>query len=146
MGTQMKQQRRDRRWQRFDSIKTKETGGTLKPLTDTFINLAIPAPYTHRGELEAIVRQFQPPLEIESLDEKLSEAEFVRAKTIFRLAADEIDDLAANYQQIVWWISEHGLNMATGPLESARIGQDTALLLFCRNSLSSKERNPGIST
>jgi hypothetical protein len=44
--------------------------------------------------VETIARQFQPPLEIESLDERLSEVEFVRGKTIFRLAADEIDDIA----------------------------------------------------
>jgi hypothetical protein len=99
------------RWQRFDPVRTKETGGSVKFLEDTFLSLTIPVGWTHREVVEAIAKQSQH--QIVSLDEKLSETELLRGKAVFRSAAAEIDNIAANYDHMYWWISKDGLNMAS---------------------------------
>jgi hypothetical protein len=111
----------DSPWLRFDNVRTEETGGSLKLLEGKIVSLTIPAGKTHRDELEAIARQLL--LEIESLDERLSETQFVRGKTVFRLACNEIDDIAVNYNNMLWWISKDGLNMANVQPAAAKISR-----------------------
>lgn len=98
-------------WQRFDPARTEQTGGDLKCLLSG-INLSLPPKSTHRDMLEAITRALQPPLAIESLSEQLAETESIRGSTIFRsLAANVIDEIAADHEHMYWWVSAHGLNM-----------------------------------
>lgn len=71
----------------FDPIRTEETRGDLKLLTERLVNLTIPSGSTHRDEVDAIAIQYQPPIAIESLDESLSEKRFVRGKFGARIGA-----------------------------------------------------------
>jgi hypothetical protein len=124
-------------WQRFDPVRTKETGGDLKSLAGKFVNFTIPAGSTHRDEVEAIARQFQPPVAIKSLEEKLSEKRFVRSKTIYGLVADEIDEIAANYEDMHWWVSEDGLNMAIMSPATPKLSR---LMRWLEDSMSTDRR------
>ena len=101
-------------WERFDLQMTKEAGGDVKRLQDNPVSLAVPANSTHRDLLEAIANFLQPPLAIESLAEELDNERFSRGRTIFhRSAGDAIDKIAANYEQMYWWVSARGLNMVS---------------------------------
>jgi hypothetical protein len=101
-------------WERFDLERTKETGGDIKRLQDNPVSLTVPANCTHRYVLEAIANSLQPPLAIESLAQELGSQRLPRGQAIFhRSAGDVIDKIAANYEQMYWWISTHGLNMVS---------------------------------
>jgi hypothetical protein len=59
-------------WQRFDSVRTKETGGDRNLLLNDLASISIPAPCTHRDVVEAIVRQSQKPIAVTSLAGELT--------------------------------------------------------------------------
>jgi hypothetical protein len=99
------------RWERFDSVRTKETCGNPNLLL-SHISLSIPAPCTHHDIVERIASRCQEPIAIHSLARVLSQNKLVRGKVIFGLAGDEIDKIATNYDGMHWWISKEGLNMA----------------------------------
>jgi len=102
-------------WHRFDSVRTKETGGDCILVLDNHVSLSIPAPWTHRDAVEKIASQSREPIPIQSLADALSETKFVRGKVIFGFAGDKIDQIASNYEDMHWWISKEGLNMAIVP-------------------------------
>src|ERR1700675_4780390 len=118
-----KAHKRKGRWERFDHLKTQETGGSIKSFEDSFVSLTMPARSTHRDALEAIARQCQPPIAIESLAKNLGENQFLRGKTIFRLASDAIDDIAQQYEDMRWWMSKNGLNMVNVPKAAKTISR-----------------------
>jgi hypothetical protein len=110
-------------WRRFDSVRTKETGGDRRLFLTNFVSLTISAPWTHRDAVEAIARQSQMPIAIHSLAVGLMHKKFGRGRSIFGLAGDEIDRIAAQYENVDWWISKEGLNMAIVPLAAARLSR-----------------------
>jgi hypothetical protein len=65
--------------------------------------------------VEAIASQSQEPIAIQSLAEVLSQTKHVRGIVIFGYAGDKIDAIANNYEDMRWWISKEGLNMAIVP-------------------------------
>ena len=99
-------------WNRFDSVRTKETRGAHKLVLNNHLSLTVPAPCTHRDVVEKITSQSQEPIAIQSLADVLSQTELERGKVIFGFAGDKIDQIAANYEGMHWWVSEEGLNMA----------------------------------
>ena len=127
-------------WQRFDSIKTKETHGDPKLLLDNLVNYTVPAPSTYREIVETIARQSQKIIAIESLAPVLSRTKFVRGKVIFGSAGDEIDNIAAQYKGMQWWISRQGLNMAVVPPAMAKLSRfdEFAGKLYVDGSKTSK--------
>lgn len=93
----------------------------------------MPANSTHRDELEQIASTLQPPLAIELVHEQLSKTIFSRGKTILLAAADEIDRIAANYEDMYWWISKHGLNIDRVPPLAPKVSRfDELALLHAR--------------
>jgi hypothetical protein len=61
--------------------------------------------------VEQIARQSNIP--VESLSADLNEPVFTRGQTIFAFAGEAFDEIAGNYDNMQWWISDVGLNMAT---------------------------------
>lgn len=118
-----KQHERYQLWERFDHLRTQETGGSIKSLESSLVSLTIPTLSTHRDVVQAIANQCQPPIAIESLGGNLSETQFPRGKTIFRLAGAAIDDIAVQYEDMRWWMSKHGLNMGKVPLAKTQISK-----------------------
>jgi hypothetical protein len=98
-------------WEHFDSVRTKETGGDCKLLLN-HVSLTVPGPWTHRDAVEAIAKQSQMPIAIHSLADVLSQRSLSRGKVIFGFVGDEIDKIADQYEDMRWWISKDGLNMA----------------------------------
>lgn len=109
-------------WQRFDSLRTKDLGGDFRLLLN-HVSLTIPAPWSHHDAVEVIARQSEEPITIQSLAVILSQKRFVRDKTVFGLAGDEIDKVAANYEDMHWWISKEGLNMAIVPPAATKLSR-----------------------
>jgi hypothetical protein len=98
-------------WQRFDLERTNQTSGDVNFWRNTLVSLVIPPNSTPRHALEHIASKLQPPLPIEVIHSDLNKIRFPRGKTIFGLALDEIDTIAANYEGMVWWVSKRGLNV-----------------------------------
>lgn len=109
-------------WERFDSDRTNKTGGDYKLLLN-HASLTISAPWTHRDAVEAITRQSRMPIAIHSLADVLSQTKFPRGKTIFGFVGDEFDRIAEQYDDMCWWISKEGLNMAIVPRAAAKLSR-----------------------
>jgi hypothetical protein len=126
-------------WQRFDSVRTKATSGDRQLLLN-IVSLTIPAPWTHRDAVEAIARQSPLPIAIHSLPGVLSETKLVRGKSVFGLVGDKIDQIAANFEDMRWWISKDGLNMAVVSPLAAKLSRfdDFAGKLYVNSSKNGK--------
>jgi hypothetical protein len=109
-------------WERFDSVRTEETRGDPRLLLN-HISLSIPALDTHRDILEKIASHSQVPITIHSLADVLSQRKSPRGKTIFGFVGDEIGKIAAQYDDMRWWISKKGLNMAIVPPAAAKLSR-----------------------
>jgi hypothetical protein len=73
--------------------------------------------------VERIASRCQEPIAIQSLARDLSQTKLVRGKVIFGLAGDEIDKIASQYEDLRWWISKEGLNMAIVPPAAAKLSE-----------------------
>lgn len=49
---------------------------------------------------------------VESLPDALQSSVFMRGQVVFGFAGDEFDNIAGNYDNMQWWVSDKGLNMA----------------------------------
>jgi hypothetical protein len=102
-------------WNRFDFIRTKESGGDRGLLLNNFASISVPAPCTHRDVVEAIATRSQLPLAIASVTDELNRTTLIRGKSIFSLAGNAIDKIVVQYEGMRWWISKEGLNIAIVP-------------------------------
>ena len=80
-----------------------------------FVSLSVPAGSTHRFAVEEIARTARRPIPIQSLCEELSDRKLIRGGTFFGLAGDGFDQIARNYDDMQWWVSDEGLNVAILP-------------------------------
>lgn len=71
----------------------------------------------------SILNHLKTPVAIESLDERLVAKILPRGKTMLGPAGEAIDNIAANYQDMYWWISERGLNMCRVPPAAAWLSE-----------------------
>lgn len=99
-------------WHRFDLLRSKETGGDWHLILENFVSTSVPAYSTHRDLVEKIARESTKPIPIASIPDDLSQRKFIRGKTVHGSVGDEIDKIAAQYENIYWWISKEGLTMA----------------------------------
>jgi hypothetical protein len=99
-------------WYRFNSTLTKETHGDPKLLLDNLVNISVPAPGTYREIVEMIASKSQKVIAIESLAPVLNSTKLVRGRVLIGSAGDKIDQIAMHYEEMQWWISKKGLNIA----------------------------------
>src|ERR1700733_13541242 len=77
------------------------------------VSISVPGPCTHHDVVEAIASCAAIPIDIESLCTSLRGTESVRGVVCFGYVGKLLDQIAANFTNMRWWISAKGLNMAT---------------------------------
>jgi hypothetical protein len=97
-------------WRNFSYEKTSKTSKFRELLIYNFVSLSVPAHQTHRDVVEQIARESHIP--VESLSDDLNQPVFSRGQAIFGFAGDQFDQIADDYDNMQWWISDIGLNMA----------------------------------
>jgi hypothetical protein len=119
----MKVRTRSQLWQRFDSVRTKETHGDGESLLNNLVSLNIPTPCSHHEVVEKIAANSQTPIPIYSLAGDLSRRKLERGKSIFGFVGDEIDKIASQYDDMYWWISKEGLNVTVVAPAAAKLSR-----------------------
>jgi len=89
---------------------TKWRTGPPNPRISDFVNFNLDAPCTHADVIRKIAEALQ--LRIESQPEQLRLTNFPRGRGVFGSAADELDNITANYQNLHWCISGKVLRFA----------------------------------
>lgn len=97
-------------WQHFSYARTAKESEFGNRLIYKFVSLSLPGNQTNRDVVEQIAGNAHIP--IESLCNELADPVFPRAQAIFGFAGDEFDRIADAYDNMQWWISHAGLNMA----------------------------------
>jgi len=106
-------------WRRFSYEKTSKTSEFRESPIYNFVSLAIPAPCTNRDVVEQVAKESRIP--IESLSDELEQPVYRRGQSIDNFAGDEFDEIAHDYDNMQWWLSDRGLNMAiVAPLSQIR--------------------------
>jgi hypothetical protein len=113
-------------WEHFSSEKTPPNCRGL--IFNNFASLTVPAPCTLRDVVEQIAKQSRNRIPIESLSDELNQSVLLRATTIFGAPGDQFDQIAGNYSNMRWWISENGLNMAVVPPRAAQLSDFNKLV------------------
>ena len=91
-----------------------------------FSNLTIPKNRTHRHVVEQIATEFHIP--VEYLAEDLDQPVFTRGQVVFDFVGDALDDIARNYTDMQWWVSDRGLNMdIVSPAEHSEPSKSTII-------------------
>ncbi len=122
MGTQAKQptrrkqatSRADLLGLMFDRIcyeRCSKSPGALNMILTTRVALSIPPHCSHRSQIERIAASACQP--IESLSNELDGHGSPRGSSFFNFAATCIDQIAANYTNMRWWVTEKGLNVGS---------------------------------
>jgi hypothetical protein len=112
-------------WHRFSDEKSTKGAWTL--LDGNFVSISLPAGSTHRLAIEEIANKASHPIRIESLCDELSNRRFIRGAGFFGLAGGALDQVAANHDDMQWWISDKGLNVAILPPEMPELSPFDAL-------------------
>ena len=101
-------------WVRYDYKRTKNSGGERRYkewVGSNFANLTVSAPCTDRDVIEQIARNATKPMPIDLLSPCLSERIHPRSSTYFDTPDQCFTQIAQNYPQMYWWISQKGLRM-----------------------------------
>jgi hypothetical protein len=113
-------------WLRFSSEQTTRMRG-LKLYRELILNNVVScflaARWTHRDLVEQIAEQSQKPIPIESLRNNLNRCVLPRWRTVFGFPGDYFDQIARNYDNMWWWMSEKGLKMETLASTGPRISE-----------------------
>lgn len=90
---------------------TKDRASRLE-FENTFISASVTGPHTLRTLIEVLASSAQPPVRIESLPKEVDVLFLGHGMTFFKYAAQVFDQVAENFPNMYWWISDKGLNMA----------------------------------
>jgi hypothetical protein len=97
-------------WRNFSYERASNTSTFRELLIHNVVSCSVPARRTHRDVVEQIARESHIP--VESLSDDLNQPVFSRGQAIFGFAGDQFDQIADNYDNMQWWLSDGGLNMA----------------------------------
>lgn len=81
-------------------------------IVQNLISCSVAAPCTHGDVIEQIAEKSAERIPIESLSSDLRNIVFPRGRVIFGFPGDYFDQIARNYRDMWWWVSERGLKMA----------------------------------
>lgn len=113
-----------RLWSRFSTYdNTADEDMVRQLLNDNIISHSVHAPCTHRDVVEQIAQHAHTPIPIESLSDRLAEATFPRGRAIFGSAGNALDQVAENYPNMQWWLTDNGLNMTVTKSLNARLAE-----------------------
>ena len=116
-------------WSRFSFERTSKTSKFLRLVPDNHVSFSVPAPHTHRDVVIRIAVECRIP--VESLSDVLNQPVFTRGQAIFGYVGDQLDEIARNYTNMRWWVSDRGLNMAIVSSDE-RPGESRSVLIAQR--------------
>jgi hypothetical protein len=100
-------------WSRFLPERSTKDRAAQIAFENNLISATVPAPYTFRELVEKLASCAQVSIPVESLAKELDvPGSSSRAITVFKKAGSVFDQIAANFPNMYWWISDKGLNMA----------------------------------
>jgi hypothetical protein len=102
-------------WRHFSYEKTSKASKFREVLVYNLVNLSIPANRNQRDVAEQIAKKAHIP--IESLPNELDQIVSWRGQTLFGFASDLFDQIADYMDNMKWWVSDHGLEMAIVTLQ-----------------------------
>ena len=118
-------------WERFSDQRSSKAARTL--LDENFVSISVPGGGTHRLAIEEITRNAARPIPIESLCDELNARSFIRGRIFFGYVGNKLDQIATSHDQMQWWISDKGLNVAIVPPDNPELSQlDFACAPDCR--------------
>jgi hypothetical protein len=134
-------------WERYDNTKTKELGGSIRAIENSFISAQLPRFSTHTDFVKLIATKIEPPMAIGTLSKELDKITLPRGRTIWADAMKVLDDLASNYEAMYFWVSSPNvLNVDLGPGPTGRKSFEEVLEDYVRTavaeSLASREHKP----
>jgi len=100
------------RWSRFNFQRTTDRKLFRRVILDNSVTCTLPAPWTHRDLVLEVAKRSHNQIPIESLPSELSQGVHPRGRAVSGFVGNCIDQIASNYQDMQWWVSEKGLNMA----------------------------------
>lgn len=101
-------------WRKFNAkLTAREGGGKLfeNVILNGFANVSVPGPLNHLELVEAIARTSEPVIPIARLSPALNSMKLPRGRIIFGFPGYCFDEIARNYQHVIWWVSKSGLVM-----------------------------------
>ena len=97
-------------WRSFGFERNSKTSPARELLIHTFVNMSAPADLSNREVVKLIAENAGLP--IESLSDALDRPVFSRSRVIYGFLGDALDEIARDYVNMQWWLSEKGLKMA----------------------------------
>lgn len=101
-------------WSRFrrESLKSAASRRRLRDLIyANFASLSIPAPCSERDIVLRIAADSQKPIPIDHLCSELDSIVLSRGVGVFGSPGKYFDEIAHNYPDLYWWLSDKGLRM-----------------------------------
>ena len=103
-------------WHRFSNYDNAVDEFTFRKLIqDNFASLSLEGPSTHRTLIEGIAEGSNARIPVELLSDVLAQTVLTRGTVVFGCPGDYFDQIAENYSNMQWWLTDKGLNMATMP-------------------------------
>jgi hypothetical protein len=99
-------------WSRISPDKCQDVQKTLQLMVNSIVSDSVPGPSSSRDSIEQIARTASIPINIESLSEELDKPILWRGRVFLGRLGDVLDEVAMNYPNMYWWMSDCGLNMA----------------------------------
>jgi hypothetical protein len=99
-------------WSRFLPERSTKDRAAQRVFENNFISASVPAPYTFRELVETLASCAQTAIPVESLAKELDVPGPPLGTGVFKKAGSAFDQIAANFPNMYWWISDKGLNMA----------------------------------
>jgi hypothetical protein len=102
-----------RRWGNFDLDRTIHSGKEFIPalLEDNHVSCSLPGGVAHQRVVGEITRNAEQSIPIDTLSPVLKTISLPRGRVVFGSSWDQIDQIAAAYSNMRWWMSESGLRM-----------------------------------
>lgn len=132
-------------WRRFNFEATSKASKFGNSLIHKFVSFSVPAGCSHWDMAEQIAAAAH--ITFESLPDALKQPVFVRARVAYGFAGDLFDDIAGEYENMQWWLSNEGLNIAVvspaNPPHIPTFGELVSdLMLDSSDSLGSTQAKP----
>jgi hypothetical protein len=103
-------------WERFSNYDNSIDESTFaKLIEDNFASLSMKGESTNHELVERIAEVSNVPIPVESLSDVLAETVLARGNYVFGCPGDYFDTIARSYPNMLWWLTENGLNMAVMP-------------------------------
>lgn len=111
-------------WERFSIYDNSIDDSTFaKLIEDNFASLSMKSESTNRELIEQIAKVSSIPIPVESLPDILAETVLARGNVVFGCPGDYFDTIARSYSNMLWWLTDKGLNMAVMPTLYERLAK-----------------------